>query len=265
MKVEPRLMAVIEGWIAEGRAAGRVPLIGLSGCQGSGKSTLADAACKAFGAAGFSIDDVYLTRAERNARMVEFAPIFGMRGPPGTHDLGLALKTIEALQAAGAGSRTAIPSFDKIADDRKPEAKWPVYEGRPSAVIFDAWCLGALPQAEGDLIVPVNVLEVEADPDGAWRRDGNRHLREDYADFFARFDRVLFLKAPGFHVVKTWRTQQEATLHGVTVDQVPEARKAELDRFVQHYERVTRHMLAGGVRCDVTAELDEGRKVGTIR
>ena len=92
----------------------------------------------------------------------------------------------------------------------------------------------------------------------------NRRLQGDYADFFARFDRILFLKAPGFHVVKTWRTQQEATLHGIGVDQVPEARKAELDRFIQHYERVTRHMLAGGVRCDVTAELDEERRLVSV-
>ena len=37
--------------------------------------------------------------------------------------------------------------------------------------------------------------------------------------------------------------------------------KQDLARFIQHYERITRRMLRGGVRADVTAHLDEDRKV----
>ncbi|MDZ4364750.1 MAG: zeta toxin family protein, partial [Brevundimonas sp.] len=46
-------------------APDRPPLIGIAGAQGSGKTTLARAAADRLGGAAFSLDDVYLTKAER--------------------------------------------------------------------------------------------------------------------------------------------------------------------------------------------------------
>ncbi len=227
-------------------------MIGVGGSQGSGKSTLVRAAAEAVGAAHFSLDDVYRTRTEREAMARDVHPLFRTRGVPGTHDLALAGVVIDSLAAGGS---TAIPAFDKLADDRVPQAQWPVFEGRPSAILVEGWCLGALPVP--DLAAPINALEAEEDLDGVWRRAWNAELAGPYQAFFDRFDAILFLAAPSFEVVLDWRCEQEAGLLGVPA--VSAERRAELARFIAHYERLTRWMLEGGVRADVTVRLGKDR------
>ncbi|MBN9479884.1 MAG: hypothetical protein J0I52_06585 [Bordetella sp.] len=258
--IDARLLEAVGSLAARHARPGRLPLIGIAGAQGSGKTTLACAAARRLGAASLSLDDVYLTKAERLALARDVHPLFAVRGPPGTHDLELFEQTIAALRAAGPDSRTPLPAFDKLADDRAPEAHWPVFTGRPSAVLIDGWCLGATPQTEADLSAPVNALEAEQDAEGRWRRAVNAALAGPYARTFARLDAVLFLKAPSFDAVLDWRCEQEAGLMGLSPADLPATRRAELAVFIQHFERVTRHMLAGGVRADVTIPLDRHRR-----
>lgn len=230
------------------------------GAQGSGKTTLARAAAVRFGTAQISIDDVYLTRAEREALAGEVHPLLLTRGPPGTHDLGLLGRLIDRLSLAQPDTVTRLPDFDKRGDDRRPETEWREFRGRPAAVLVDAWCLGATPQTEAELAVPVNALEVERDPDGTWRRWVNDQLGGPYAAFADRFDAILFLAAPGFDVVLDWRCEQEADLLGVSPEALPADERERLAVFIQHYERITRHMLAGGVRAHVTWPLGADRR-----
>ena len=112
----------------------RTPLVGVAGAQGSGKSyqcrLLAMANQPRF--AHFSLDDVYYTRAEREAvargisavereRFPAFSEsarletVLATRGPPGTHDLALAHGLIARLRH---GLPTKLPRFDKAQDDR---------------------------------------------------------------------------------------------------------------------------------------------------
>lgn len=258
--IDARLLDAV-GMLIEALARpDHVPLIGIAGVQGSGKTTLARAAAERFGAAHLSLDDVYLTRAERDAKGRAVHPLLAVRGPPGTHDLGLLEARVEALRAAGPDSRTLLPAFDKLADDRRPEADWPMFAGRPTAVLVDGWCLGATAQADLELVEPVNALERERDGQGVWRRAVNAELAGPYAEAFARFDAVLFLKSPSFDAVLGWRCEQEAGLMGFAPADLPPERRAELAVFIQAFERITRHMLAGGVRADMTVPLDEGRR-----
>src|SRR5690606_964899 len=112
---------------------------------------------------------------------------------------------------------------------------------------------------ETDLTVPVNALEAEQDVQGRWRAAANAALAGPYAQPFAGFDAMLFLKAPSFDAVLDWRCEQEAGLMGLPPADLPAARRAELAVFIQYFERITRHMLAGGVRADVTITLDRQR------
>ena len=257
--IDARLLDAVGALIAAHARPDHIPLIGIAGAQGSGKTTLARAAAARLGAAHLSLDDVYRTRTERQAMARDIHPLFAVRGPPGTHDLALLEQTIAALFSAGTDNRTPLPAFDKLADDRAPETQWPVFTGRPSAVLIDGWCLGATAQAKGELIAPINDLEAESDPDGLWRGAVNAALNGPYAEVFARFDAILFLKAPSFDAVLDWRCEQEAGLMGLTLDNLPATRRAELAVFIQHFERITRHMLAGGVRANFTAALDHQR------
>ena len=242
----------------------RPPVIGVVGAQGSGKTTLARAAADAFGAAQISIDDVYLTRAQRERMAEEVHPLFLTRGPPGTHDLRLLTRLIKALGTARPDDKVLIPDFDKRGDDRRPVRDWRVVSGRPRAILIDAWCLGAVAEDEAALAEPINALERDHDADGRWRRAVNGYLAGSYADFAARFDAIVFLKAPGFEVVLDWRAQQEADLLGVAPSRLPRDERVRLAGFIQYFERITRRMLAGGVRADVTVQLDRNRLPGPM-
>lgn len=251
--------------LATARAApDRPPLIGIAGAQGSGKTTLARAAAERLGGAAFSLDDVYLTKAERAALAVQVHPLFAVRGPPGTHDLDLADRTVAALRATGPGSATRLPAFNKLADEREPEATWPVFRGRPGAILVDGWCLGATGQAPAALAAPVNALEREEDPNAVWRSYADQALTGRYAAMFAGFDAIVFLAAPSFDTVLDWRCEQEAGLLGIAPGDLPPARRAELARFIQYFERITRQMLAGGILATATIRLDARRAVLAI-
>ncbi len=236
----------------------------VGGCQASGKSTLVRVTGEALGAARFSLDDVYRTRAERKVLARDVHPLFITRGPPGTHDLDLADQVIEALSTAAPGDRTPIPSFDKLADDRLPPRRWPVFEGRPSAILVEGWCMGATAEDDATLATPVNGLEADEDPHAVWRRAANDALRTRYRAFFDRFARTLYLAAPSFEVVLDWRCEQEAGLMGLAPAELPPERRAKLARFIAHYERLTRHMIAGGVRADAVARLAPDRSARSI-
>lgn len=251
---------ILSRWVEAADPQGPPPVIGVAGAQGSGKTTLARSAADAFGAVQISLDDVYLTRAERGRLAQDIHPLMAVRGPPGTHDLALLGRTLDALQAAGPDDVTPLPVFDKLADERLPAADWPVFRGRPRAILIDGWCLGATAQADIDLLVPINRLERDHDPDGDWRRAVNSALAGPCQAAFARLDRLLYLAAPDFDVVEGWRLEQEAGLLGVPVAGLPPERVETVRAFVRHFERVTRHMLAGGVRADVVVPLDAARR-----
>jgi D-glycerate 3-kinase len=258
---DPQLMGLIQGWITAKSQNHPVPLIGIGGSQASGKSTLAKAAAKAFGAVSLSLDDVYLTKAERMAMASAVHPLFAVRGAPGSHDLSLLEGVVKTLSHAGPKDRTALPAFDKLADDRLPRGDWPVFEGRPTAILIEGWCMGAGPVAAEALIRPVNSLEAEHDPQGVWRRHWNTVLGDTCQHLFAPLDALLFLRAPRFEVVLDWRCEQEAGLMGMAPGDLPPERRQALSQFIAHYQRLTQHMLEGGVKATATAALGPDRQL----
>jgi D-glycerate 3-kinase len=247
---------------AHGKHPHRPAVIGVSGAQGCGKSFI----CRRFAAhsglsvAHFSLDDVYLTRAEREALARTTHPLFITRGPPGTHDLDLARSTIAQLSAAGADDATPLPRFDKRTDDRTPESEWPVYEGRPDLILVDGWCLGAVPPV-GTPIEPINELEAQEDPHRIWRNHTIAPLATRYPTLFRQFDSIVYLQAPSFDAVRAWRAEQEQETLGRALTL---AEHSALNRFIEHYERLTRAMLEGQHRAQWIAYLDEQRRVTRI-
>ncbi|UWX04390.1 kinase [Pseudoxanthomonas sp. NC8] len=225
-------------------SGGRLRVLGISGLQGSGKSTLAaqvvDAAtATGLSAASVSLDDFYLTAAQRHALARDVHPLLATRGPPGTHDVALALQVIDALRDRGTPS---LPRFDKLGDDRLPVSRWPVPARPLDLLVLEGWCLAVPAEAEAALGRPVNALERDEDPDGSWRRWCNAALASDYPPLWARTDVLWFLQAPDFDVVRHWRWQQEQALRRAQPGRGGMDR-AQLERFIQHYERVSRHAL----------------------
>ncbi len=261
-----RVYLELADWVHAQKTLAKPLLVGVNGAQGSGKSTLCAflhlilTEAYAYKVAVFSIDDIYLTHAERERLGREIHPLLVTRGVPGTHDVALGQQTLDKL-IDPAGGLVAIPAFDKAVDDRRPPAEWPRVKGPVDIVLFEGWCVGAKPQAEGELVEPVNALEREEDPSCIWRDYVNRQLLGPYAELFSRFDRLIMLKVPSMDCVYQWRSLQEQKLAGkwALIDDRHRIMDATaLQRFIMHYERLTRHILAEmPSRADLTLVLDE--------
>jgi D-glycerate 3-kinase len=241
------------------RIAARLPepgarrpfVLGIAGAQGSGKSTVARALGARFAAPILSLDDLYLSGAARAALAERVHPLLRTRGVPGTHDPALGLAAIDSLASPGT---TWLPRFDKARDEPGAPEPW---QGPAAMLILEGWCLGARPQPEAELAEPVNALERERDADGRWRRWVNARLAE-YAPLFARIDMLVFLAATGFGVVERWRREQEEALRRTRGGGMDDA---ALGVFVQHFQRLTEHMLRDMPdRAELTIRLDERRQ-----
>lgn len=248
------------------RRGPRPLVVGLCGAQGSGKSTVAaGVAAKLAGqfvVALLSLDDLYLSRTERSRLAATIHPLLKTRGVPGTHDVVLGERVFAGL----AGGQTKLPRFDKASDAPLPERDWPSVDSPVDILLFEGWCVGAIPQTPAALVQPINPLERDHDPDGRWRRYVNDRLATDYQRLFGRIDTLVMLAAPSFDIVLRWRREQEHVLRARLVaeghDVAHSMDDAEVGRFVQHYERLTRHMLATMPdRADLILQLDESRDV----
>ena len=233
----------------------RTVVVGISGAQGAGKTTFAQFLAAwleqemQLTAACLSLDDFYLRKAERKHLGREVHPLLETRGVPGTHDVQLAQQALDELTGSDSPRVLAVPAFDKARDDRAPEEEWRRIDLPVNIVLFEGWCVGARPQSTGSLKQPVNSLESERDRTGRWRRHVNERLETDYADLFGRLDLLLMLRIPSFDKVLEWRSLQERRLRedqsGGSSDSPGTVglSHAELAHFIQHYERLTRHML----------------------
>ncbi len=222
-------------------------VVGINGSQGSGKSTLASLLVVllkemlGLRAINLSLDDFYFTHVERENLAREIHPLLKTRGVPGTHDVALAIKTLEALKKHG---NVPIPRFDKSIDDRCNEALWPKVLAPVDVIIVEGWCLGLKQEHQDSLLEPINDLERKED-NGDWRQYVNECLGQEYQELFSQLDMLVMLKAPSFESVFLWRLLQEKKLAEKTkIDSgIKIMSQEELLRFIAHYERLTKHAL----------------------
>jgi D-glycerate 3-kinase len=224
--VARRVLAATSG------SAGKAPkVIGVSGSQGSGKSTLAKILVEHLQRSGakaeaVSLDDFYLTQAERVTLAERVHPMLRTRGVPGTHDTDWLQRVLADVQAGA--QRITLPQFDKARDDRS-----------------------------GQRHVACDVLVL----DGRWRRWVNTQIEARYTPLWTAVDFWLQLQPPGFAQVVQWRRQQESQL--VEAMRMDEQR---LRRFIEHYERLTRWQWAcAGLEPGLHVALDADHGVAGIK
>ena len=237
----------IQAW----RADSSTLLLGINGAQGTGKSTLAEFLAVVTGViygwrcAVLSIDDFYLTVAERQRLAKDVHPLLVTRGVPGTHDTDLLSRTLVDLQELEDGDSLSLPCFDKSTDDRAPEADWPRVSGPVDLIILEGWCVGTAAGDPAELPTPVNALEETEDADAIWRGWVEEQLNKHYESLFRMLDRLILLAAPSWEAVYRWRLEQEQKLVTRTGGHGSGLMGAEeVARFIQHYERITRRNLA---------------------
>ena len=230
---------------------GETYVLGINGAQGTGKSTLAQLLSEYLTSEHgrkvviLSIDDIYLTRAERQSLSQRVHPLLGTRGVPGTHDVALGNTVLERLRSLQRSEKFMLPAFDKSRDDRYPQSDWTTVTGPVDLVIFEGWCVASQAMTDTELLEPLNTLESTADAKGCWRTYVNDKLRTDYVPLFAALDGLLFLQVPDFAAVYRWRLEQEHKLrqsaqhnaNAIMSDQ-------QVADFIQLFERITRNNLA---------------------
>ena len=261
----------LAGWIASQKSKETL-IVGINGAQGSGKSTLCDflrlilTDLHGQRVAVLSIDDLYRTRTEREALARDVHPLLITRGAPGTHDVSLGFEILARLRSATDEDSNRLPAFDKASDDRRPEADWPEFTGRADIVLLEGWCVGTTPQPAAALLEPINALEQQDDADCRWRTFANEQLSGEYRKFFAELDRLIFLRVPDMDRVLEWRSLQEEKLAAIAGNARHVMSPQAIQRFVMHYERLTRHSLKElPNRADLTLFLDENHNFYEVR
>ncbi len=284
-KLPPTFVDTIRRWyipIAE-RLAQQVKgqnqclVVGVQGCQGSGKSTLADFLKTIleirfdYTTAVLSIDDFYLTKQERLRLGNHVHPLLVTRGVPGTHDVELAIDTIDKLGALREGQRMRIPRFDKASDDRADPSAWDSIGGPVKIVVMEGWCVGLTAQPEHALHTCVNNLEKEQDSDARWRRFVNTKLANEYQRLFGKLQHLVVLKAPSFRCVYQWRLLQEQKLGDkLRAGKAPSGDQImtpdRIRHFISHYQRLTEHALNSlPAKADWVLTLAEDHSITDLR
>ena len=225
----------------------KIKIIGLTGGQGAGKSTITQIikiileTKYKLKVVYFSIDDFYKKTSERVEMSKKVHHLFKTRGVPGTHDTSLIKKTLINLTKKKFKS-LIIPLFDKSRDDRFPKKRWQKIKKQPEIIIFEGWCVGALPQEKKYLKKSINVLEKKNDAKLIWRSKVNDELQNEYAKIFKKINRLIFLRVPSFECVYSWRLLQEKKLQ-LTSRGKKIMSSADVKNFIMYYERITKQML----------------------
>lgn len=226
-------------------------VIGISGAQGLGKSTLAEVLQRelesprggSLKVKQFSLDDVYLTHAEQTslAKSNPTNPLVQNRGQPGTHDVPLCLKVLEAL-CGPRGQDVEVPVYDKSKfggeGDRVFGGKFPEQQSDQEGpeensskyldiVIFEGWCVGFqhLPETTAlESYIPDPVEDAAATPSSMethifkilkshseYLHFVNNNLKQ-YQKIWDFFDVFVHLDSRDINWVYDWRLQQEHAL-----------------------------------------------------
>jgi D-glycerate 3-kinase len=211
------------------------PLIqGILGGQGTGKTTLTRMLrllLQPLGhkAIGLSIDDLYLTHAKRQV-LQQQDPRLIWRGPPGTHDIELGIRTLEQFKTALPGTFVSVPRFDKSLFQGQGDRTAPLSQPAPTIVLFEGWLVGAQPIADSafSIALPDPIL---TEADRQFARDSNHRLHS-YLSLWDFLDSLIVLYPQDYRLSQQWRQQAE---HDMKAQGKPGLSDLEIVEFVTYF------------------------------
>jgi len=261
LKSYPENVQCVVDWLEPVLSKQKDPFcLAINGAQGSGKSTLSDYLKAYLESQGIateivSLDDFYLSKAQRAEQAIQYHPLFKVRGVPGTHDVSFAIEQVKRFKNS---EDFILPRFNKATDEPYSTGRWLNCKNKPKVLIFEGWCLGLLPQSEAQLNIPMNNLEATQDSNGKYRARVNQFLSDEYQTLFSLFDKIVFLNAQSFERVYSWRLQQEHQLIKRAGNGMSDE---EVTTFIQYFERLTRWGIESlSARSDLHIKLDENRQ-----
>ena len=204
---------------------------GILGSQGTGKTTL----CKilqhilnylGFSTVTLSIDDLYLTYAERQT-LQQQDPRLIWRGPPGTHDLTLGLETINRCLQDDS-TEILMPRFDKSAFNGAGDRTSPETISKPDILLFEGWFVGVQPLKEYPHTFPSPIVTEE---DKQFAKDNNERLMT-YLSLWDKLDSLIVLYPKDYRLSKQWRREAEQKMIATGKTGMSDE---ECDRFVEYF------------------------------
>ncbi len=211
----------------------RTLIQGVLGSQGTGKTTL----CiilklilnyLGFSVATLSIDDLYLTYAERQVLQQQDSRLI-WRGPPGTHDLNLGLKIISQCLQQDNSVQILMPRFDKSAFNGAGDRTNPEIIFKPDILLFEGWFVGVQPIEEFAFNnCPPPIVTEE---DRQFAIDNNQRLQA-YVPLWSKLDNLIVLHPEDYRLSKQWRKDAEHQMIAQGGDGMSDD---EIDRFVEYF------------------------------
>ena len=243
----------------------RTLIQGILGSQGTGKTTLCIILRLIlnyldFSVATLSIDDLYLTYAERQA-LQQHDPRLIWRGPPGTHDVNLGLEIIEQCLARDNSNKILMPRFDKSAfngagDRTKSEAV-----DKPDILLFEGWFVGVQPITEDCFNNPPAPIVTSEDIQFA--KDNNQRLKA-YLPLWDKLDSLIVLYPEDYKLSKQWRKEAEQKMIATGKTGMSDE---ECDRFVEYFWKALHPELFIKPlvkTADIVVEIKSNRTLGKI-
>ncbi len=206
---------------------------GILGSQGTGKTTL----CiilqyllnyLGYSVATLSIDDLYLTYAQRQA-LQQQDPRLVWRGPPGTHDVDLGLQVIEQCVQGQSSTKILMPRFDKSAFKGAGDRTNPEAIVKPDILLFEGWFVGVKPITNDCWeTAPKPIITQE---DRQFAKDSNQRLQA-YLPLWSKLDSLVILDPEDYRLSKQWRKAAE---HKMIATGKTGMSDREIDRFVEYF------------------------------
>ncbi|MDJ0844773.1 glycerate kinase [Crocosphaera sp.] len=220
--------------LSEKKNQQKTPLIqGFLGVQGTGKTTLCNILCiilkqLEYTSITLSIDDFYKTYSERQ-KLKEIDPRFIWRGPPGTHDVELAINTLNQLKDPRYLQPISVPRFDKSLWNGQGDRIKPDIINKSDIILFEGWFLGVQPIKKtkfNDAPLPIKTQE-----DRQFAQDVNEKLKA-YLPLWEKLDRLIILYPEDYHLSKQWRKQAEQKM--ISSGQTG-MKNQEIEAFVNYF------------------------------
>ncbi len=194
------------------KALGAPFIQGILGGQGTGKTTLTRMlriVLQYLGqvSVGLSIDDLYLTYAERQV-LQQQDPRLVWRGPPGTHDIELGLRTLEQFKTAPPRTTVSVPQFDKSLFQGQGDRTTSLIQPAPTIVLFEGWLVGAQPIADSEMASMALPAPIVTSADRQFARDSNHRLQA-YLSLWRFLDSLIVLYPQDYRWSQQWRQQAE--------------------------------------------------------
>ncbi|WWD15778.1 hypothetical protein CI109_100201 [Kwoniella shandongensis] len=273
------------------KTGGKSPLmVGLQGPQGCGKTTLCNALVSALKqtaglqAAVLSLDDLYKTHdgLKNVAQQHPDNPLLAGRGPPGTHDIDLAVKTLETVKTLNESNTSVdLPIFDKSLcggeGDRSSETvkiKAPI-----DVFILEGWSMGFGPLTYSEVVKQYdNPKPASPSTSKNYSSQHSLHSLETLNSYLSEFASAVYpfftafiqIEPVSYDYVFKWRLEQERNMKannggkGMTDEQVQKF----VERYMPGYELWKEGIFVQGTPWEsksLRLEFGEGREVMDIK